>query len=398
MINPSKLLRSNLLHSDRLRKLVPGQVKALLKRRIPFADYRVEQLRREAEKRLGGPIPSESNYDSPHDVLLGIFFDNSYTYAFNVAACIELNVRFKVIDLAASDWVRRVVDSGCDAYLATPPTLLGIWRRMHKERLWVVSHDLGKRLCPTFEELYLWESKRRMRDWLVAHDVPHPETWVFFDRGKAMEFCQTTEYPVVAKTDSGAASKGIFVLRGRRAAERLVYRAFGKGILPRFADAREREQGSILFQEYVPHEFEWRIVRIGNDFMCRKKVRVGDYASGSKDIDWARPTPGLLNFVERVTDIQGFRSMALDLFESRVDKSDDSFLVNELQAIFGAIVREGNINEHMGCWRYGAGKEQWLFEPGFFYRNACANLRVRMILDDLDASMGGSVLKSDRAD
>lgn len=379
----SKLFQSKVFHSDRIRRFLPTGIKTLLKRQISYADYRSEQLRREAEHMLGGPVPLESDYDSPHTPVFGIFFDNGYTFAFNVAACRDLKVRFKVIDILASDWLHRVADSGCDAFLAAPDTLRGIWRRAYEERLWVVAHDLKKRLCPTFDELYLWESKRRMRDWLVAHDVPHPETWVFFDRKQAMSFCQNTEYPVVAKTDSGATAAGIFVLRDRYAAERLVSLAFGKGILTRFADAREREQGSILFQRYIPHEHEWRIVRIGNDFMCRRKVRIGDYASGSGDIGWAEPLPGMLDFAYQITKAGNFHSMAIDLFENPDPENGPPYLVNELQTLFGPIVRESNVNGHAGRWHFTPDNPIWQFEPGFFYQNACANLRVSMLSRDI---------------
>lgn len=388
-LKSSALLRSNLLHSERLRRAVPASIKAMTKRRIPYADYRVEQLRREAESRLGGRVPIESDYDSPYGVHVGIFLDSSYTFAFHVAACRDLGVRFKVIDLLASDWCRRVIEAGCDAFLASPPTLRSLWRRAYEERLWVVAHDLGKRLCPAFEELYLWESKRRMRDWLVAHDVPHPETWVFFDRGKAMEFCRNTNYPVVCKTDSGAASSGIAVLRDRRSAERIVAQAFGHGILARSSDRLEPERGGILFQRFVAHDFEWRIVRIGDDFLCRRKVRDGDFASGSGEIGWAEPLPGMLDFVWEITELGGFRSMAVDLFENPSPLHGRPFLVNELQAIFGAIEDERKVNAHTGRWRID--HNAWSFEPGFFYHNACANLRVMWLLRTIGQAPVGDV-------
>jgi len=394
-MNISKILSSDFLHSDTLRRMLPTWVKAGLKHRIPFADYRVEQLRREAEERLEGELPQQSDYESPYDVVLGIFSDNGYTYTFNIAACRELKVRFKVIDLLSSDWVRDVKVSGCDAFLATPPALLGIWHRIFQERLWVLENSLKASLYPTFDELYLWESKRRMRDWLLANEVAHPVTWVFVERREAIEFCRSTSFPVVCKTDSGAASSGIFVLGDRRSAERMVERAFGKGIIGRSADSRDREVGAILFQRYIPHECEWRVVRIGDHYMCRRKERLGDFASGSGGIGWALPEPGMLDFARRVTEIGGFRSMSVDLFDCGSDRGGSRFLVNELQTIVGAIVDETRINEYMGRWSWEVAVGKWKFEPGFFYQNACANLRVGMALKDLgfnvcaDGSKGG---------
>lgn len=374
-----KLLETEIIHSERLRRAVPGPVKRALKRRVPYADYRSEQLRREAERLLGGPIPTESDYDSPHGVTLGIFFDNGYAFASNVAACRELRVKFKVIDIMASDWIQLVRDSGCDTFLATPATLRSLWHRMYEERLWVVVNHLQKCICPSFEELFLWESKRRMHDWLVANDVPHPDTWVFFDRNEALRFCRETRYPVVAKTNSGAAASGIFVLDCRKEAEKLVKKAFAGGILGRSSDPREREDGTIIFQEHVPHDYEWRVVRIGDYFLCRRKVRIGAHASGSGDIGWAEPLPGMLDFARDVTEQGGFTSMAVDLFVTP-EFGNGLFLVNELQTIFGAIKQEANLNEHAGRWTI-LESGRWVFEPGFFYQNACANLRVQMLLD-----------------
>lgn len=375
------ILETNMIQSDRLRRLVPAFAKQALKRRLPFADFRSEQLRREAEARFGGAIPFESSYESQYPVLVGIFFDRSYTYAFNVAACRELGVRFKVVDLTANDWVERLRDSGCDGFLVTPPHLLRMLRGLYEERIRVVALDLGIPLCPTYPELYLWESKRRMRDWLIAHDVPHPATWVFLDCDEAMRFCRETSYPVVCKTDFGAASSGIIVVHNRRSAERLVTAAFSKGLLARSTDPRNRESGFVLFQEFVPHDYEWRVVRIGDDFMCRRKVRVGDFASGSGSIGWAEPLPKMLDFARAVTDKGGFTSMSVDMFENTTGRHDSPFLVNELQAIIG--FREVDQTDDMGRWRCGKSGE-WTFEKGCFHRNALANLRVKMLLQTLE--------------
>jgi len=305
---------------------------------------------------------------------------SSSTRAIHVAACIDLRVPFKVIDILANDWIERLEDNNCSGFLATPPALLNEWRRLYEERLWVVFHDLGKVLCPSFQGLYLWENKRRMHDWLIAHKVPHPETWVFVDRDRALGFVDVSEYPLVCKTNSGAASSGVFILQSRRDARRLVKHAFSKGILPRSTDFRDREVGSILFQEFVPHDYEWRIVRVGDDFMCRRKVRAGDFASGSGNIGWAEPLQGMLDFAKHVTDIGGFKTMSLDIFENKTLHHQSPFLVNELQAIIG--FRDVPETGHMGRWVCD-GNSVWHFEHGRFHDNALANLRVQVLLKEL---------------
>lgn len=373
--------------SDRLRRFIPAQIKAIVKKRLDYAEYRSAQLRREARKRLGGSIPSESDYPSPYPFILGIFSDNSYFYTHNIAACRDLSVRFKILDLTAVDWIQQIRNSDCDAFVASPSILLNLWQRLYEERLWVVCNELKKKLCPAFNELFLRESKRRVHDWLEAHDVPHPRTWVFFQKDDAKKFCAMCDYPLICKTNAGAASSGVFVVPQRRSANQLIEKAFSSGLLRRMADARERERGFILFQEYVPHDIEWRVVRVGRHFMCRKKIRRGDFASGSGDIGWEHPLPGMLDFTRHVTDLGGFGNMALDLFENSTGRGKSPFLVNELQPIIGPIKREDNVNEHMGRWSFALEENRWIFEPGFFYQNGCANLRIQNFLQEMGVSI-----------
>jgi hypothetical protein len=225
-----------------------------------------------------------------------------------------------------------------------------------------------------------------MRDWLVAHGIPHPRADVFYDREEALAFVDVADYPLVCKTDTSAAANGVFVLRSKRAAYRMVREAFGRGILPREWDRRDRQRGHILFQDFVPHDHEWRIVRIGDDFLCRRKTRVGDFASGSREIGWATPPMELLGFAKWVTEQGGFTSMAVDVFVTAGDDEEPRYLANELQCLFGAIKDPTKRNAHTGKWHLE--NANWRFEPGFFYQNACANLRVAHLLRTLAGRRG----------
>ena len=375
---------SRLLHSGLGRRLAPAWLKSVIKSAVPYAQFRSEQYRREAAELLGGPIPPRSDYASPYPFTVGIITDTSYYFAHNVKACREMRVAYRLMDISESNWVELVRESGCDVFLASPSTLLSSHRHMFDERLRVMVEDLGCFLCPSYSELWLWESKRRMRDWLVAHRIPHPRTDVFYDREEALAFVAGADYPLVCKTDTSAAANGVFVLREERAARHMVREAFGRGLLPRDWDRRERQRGSILFQFFVPHDHEWRIVRIGDDYLCRRKTRVGDFASGSGAIEWAAPPPELLDFVKHVTDAGGFTNMATDVFVAAEASQGGRYLVNELQCLVGAKILPPN--ELMGRWRHDAG--EWRFDKGDFYRNACANLRVAYVTEILAGRSG----------
>jgi hypothetical protein len=375
---------SGLLHSELGRRLAPAWLKSGIKSAIRYADFRSEQCRREAEELLGGAISPQSDYASPYPFSIGIIADTSYYFAHHVKACREMSVAYRLVDLSADNWVELVRESGCDAFLASPSTLLTSLRHMFDERLRVLVEDLNRPLYPSYSELWLWESKRRMRDWLVAHAIPHPRTDVFYDRGEALAFVDAADYPLVCKTDTSASANGVFVLKDERAACRMVREAFGRGILPRQWDRRDRQRGSILLQAFVPHDHEWRIVRIGDDYLCRRKVRVGDFASGSGGIEWAEPTKEMLSFVEKITVRGGFASMGVDFFVVPGNEPQERFLVNELQCLVGAKVLPPN--DLMGRWRHDG--EAWHFEKGDFYRNACANLRVAFVVNELQRLHG----------
>lgn len=383
-----RLGASGILHSELGRRLAPGWLKSAIKSAIPYAEFRSEQCRREAEELLGGPMSPQSDYASPYPFSIGIITDTSYYFAHHVRACREMCVAYRLVDISPSNWIELVRESGCDAFLASPSTLLSSLRHMFDERLRVIAEDMKKLLFPSYSELWLWESKRRMRDWLVAHGIPHPKSDVFYNRDESLAFVDAADYPLVCKTDTSAAANGVFVLRDKRAARRMAREAFARGILPREWDRRDRQRGNILFQAFVPHDHEWRIVRIGDDYLCRRKVRVGDFASGSGGIEWAKPTEEMLSFVEEVTNRGGFTSMGVDFFVVSHGGSREMFLVNELQCLVGEIVNEQNRNEHTGKWRRSSGN--WEFEPGFFYQNACANLRVALVVNELLRNRGST--------
>jgi hypothetical protein len=381
-----RLATSGLLHSGLGRRLAPAWLKSGIKSAIRYADFRSEQCRREAEELLGGAILPQSDYASPYPFAIGIITDTSYYFAYHVKACQEMSVAYRLVDISADNWVELVRESGCDAFLASPSALLTRLRHMFDERLRVLVEDLKRPLYPSYSELWLWESKRRMRDWLLAYEIPHPRTDVFYNSEEAIAFVEAADYPLVCKTDTSAAANGVFVLRDRRAARRMTREAFGPGILPRGWDRRDRQRGNILFQAFVPHDDEWRIVRIAGDYLCRRKTRVGDFASGSGGIEWARPAVEMLNFVEELTDRGGFRSMGVDFFVVPSPDPQHTFLVNELQCLVGAIQDPSKRNVDTGKWRRDGAA--WRFDPGFFYQNACANLRIAHVLRTLSRQRG----------
>lgn len=355
-------------------RVLPATLRQLARRYVPMTEREIE--RREAADPFARELPI---FDVPASRFrLGILREFFHYHKHYVAACRELGVSYRLLDLSANDWMERIQQAECDAFLVWPSVGIRAWREMFDERLSILENELGAVVYPCYRETWLYESKRRVREWLRAKGIPHPQTWIFFERSKADDFLAEVKLPVVVKTNLGAAHSGVWILRRRAELLRTVRRAFSRGLLARGRHRSEAEAGFVLLQEYLPNVREWRLVRIGNSYFGHPKGRVDDFHSGSGKIEWAPPETRHLNFLKSVTDIGGFTSMDLDVFETETGV----LLVNELQTVFGAgfSIDQTRINGKAGRFVYMTESSSWQFEEGDFARNACANARVEYLV------------------
>ncbi|UCD49590.1 MAG: hypothetical protein JSW27_18915 [Phycisphaerales bacterium] len=327
--------------------------------------------------------PPESSCDSEYPYTLGIIKEFWHAHWPYIGACRELGVAYKVLDLSGPDWLTVVERSGCDAFLVWPSVQLSVWKRMFDERLRIMSEDLNCVLFPDYGALWLYESKRRMHYWLEGHGVPHAKTWVFYDLEEALAFADRVDLPIVYKTDLGSGASGVIIFRRRRALKRHIKRCFRKGFTTYRRCRNDKEWSVVLLQEYIADASEWRMIRIGDSFFGYEKAKAGDFHSGSHRWRYGRPPSGLLDLTKSITDENDFLSMDLDIFVA----PDGRYLVNELQALFGM----GNpyemcvVDGKRGRMRYAGPGVGWQFEEGSFCQNYLCNLRVRALLQKLDA-------------
>lgn len=357
---------------DLARRWVPRPCRHWAQRFVSLSGVKLRESAR--QNPLAAVTASDENRTgSP--VRFGIVRNAAQYHAHFVQACLEVGVPFRVLDLARSDWLEQVEQSGCDVLLVWPDGFLSVWNCMIKERVRVLEEILGYAAVPSSREIWMYEDKRRMAYWLQAHRIPHPRTWVFYDGAEAEDFARQCELPVVFKTSFGAAATGVWIVRSRRELHRRVRRAIRRGVVGRGMDRRDREWGSVLLQEYLPEAKEWRLVRIGDSYFGHPKGRRGEFHSGSGVALWDVPEPRHLDFLHAVTEASGFRSMDVDVFET----PDGRLLVNELQAVFGASVAvdQSRVDGQPGRFVRSRGNGAWVFEPGDFARNACANERIR---------------------
>lgn len=318
-------------------------------------------------------------------------------------------VDYKVIDITLNDWIENIIVYDPHICLLKPAGKTSLFRTLYQERVDVIVNDLGIKTYPTFDELKIYESKRFFAYWAKANQISHPKTAVFYSKKEAISFINSSKYPIVGKMNIGASGNGVEILHNSAKAVKYVERAFNEGLssktgpklkkgkllkrawrklthpkelknrLKTYAEiAADKQKGYVIFQEFIPHEFEWRAVRIGDSFFAHKKIKVGEKASGTLLKEYDNPPLALFDYVKKLTDTFNFRSVAVDIFESE----SGAYFVNEIQCIFGqSDPYQMLVNEKPGRYIFDNG--QWNFEEGDFNQNQSYNLRLEYILSQL---------------
>lgn len=307
---------------------------------------------------------------------IAILSDVAHEHALYIKACIEMEQNYEVIDPYHPDWVNLVKNSNSEVFLFWPTIYKPIQKQFWDERLFTIKHYLKKNVFPSFEVLWLYESKRKSLNWLESNNYPHPKTTVFFDKQSALDFINNAELPLVCKTDQGASSTGVYILKTKAQAVKVIKRAFGRGLRMKNKGWNDVHQGYIIFQEFLPDCNEWRMIRVGDSYFCRFKIKVGEFHSGSGDIEWAKPPEFLLDSIKEISDKLDIPNINVDYFETK----DGRFLINEVHALWGG--KEIHHPELEGRYLY-LREKGWVFEKGDFFRNRCANLRIEWIQKNL---------------
>jgi hypothetical protein len=359
-----------------VKDYVPPALRRVIRQYVPLTDYDLHvRGQNDPYADSTGYLYEGSKYK------IGIIKEFAHYHKVYVAACQEMYISYNLVDLARSDWIDEISKANCDAYLVWPTSILSVWKAMFDDRLKTLQDELGAFVYPSYKETWLYENKLRTRDWLIANSIPHPQSWVFYDKESALNFVRTAAMPIVAKTNAGASATGVRIIRDRREASKYVHMAFTSGITASGRNPLDRQWGVVYFQEFLPDVKEWRMIRIGESYFGYRKEKRGDFHSGSGKWSWLDPGDKLLAFLKYVTDKGNFTSMNVDVFETE----DNQLLVNELQTVFGATTPADMLRIDNKPGRYLHSDNVWRFEEGDFSRNMCANLRLEYLIDQIQS-------------
>lgn len=358
---------------------VPQWFLRLVERNCDFLSLRTAKWVAE-DPYAGSPL--ESEYEPAFPFRLGIVKEFWHLHWPYIQACRDLRAAYTVIDISKPDWIDAVIQANCGALLVWPSVQCSIWKKMFDERLRIVSKVLNIPICPSFEEIWLYESKRRVDYWRHAHDIPAPATWIFYNKQNALDTLGQMTLPVIFKPDHGSGRSGILIFRERKKLEKFIINFFARGFLAPRDDWRELQWGNLYLQQYIEGVEEWRMIRIGSSYFGYKKAKTGDFHSNTQVV-FDNPPPKLLDFTEKLTELGGFTSMSFDIFET----PDGDYLLNEMHSVFGRDPWDHSMEVDGKPGRYvrNGKNRMWKFEEGVFTENSCCNLRVRMILERLQS-------------
>lgn len=262
-------------------------------------------------------------------------------------ACEACDVEYEIIDLFADDWITRIQNAHVNGILVREKANIAEYKEMYNERLMVINDYLRIPIYPSWHELFLYENKRMYSYFFETHNIPTPKTHVFYSKKTALQYCQTAHYPIVFKTNGGAAGTGVTIVKTLNHAQRLINQIFGRfnsrlalghchwakigGIIPVPKLGMSQRHYAII-QEFVDIETEWRMIKIGDTYAGYKRPM--EHGHGSCDLmEYGFPPKELLLLLKRVTEENHFDSISMDVLVGK----DGKYYVTEMQSLYGSF-------------------------------------------------------------
>ena len=237
--------------------------------------------------------------------------------------CEENNISYQKIDAFSSTLVQDC--RGIDAFMCH-------WHH-YDYSSWLVAKQIVAALeftgiysFPNLSTFWHYDDKIAQKYLLEAVGAPTPNTWVFYDRDRAIDWVlNDATFPIIFKLRRGSASSNVKLIQNKQEAEKLCNQAFNKGFISTpsyFYDFKQktrkqyslemmlnklknmpknfgkvlhirkefnREKGYLYFQEFLPNNtYDTRVTVIGDRaFAVKRSNRPNDFRASAS---------GLLNY------------------------------------------------------------------------------------------------------
>ena len=105
------------------------------------------------------------------------------------------------------------------------------------EHIWrVVSEQLNIPCFPSMSTVWHYDNKVKQYYMLKNTDFRIAESFIYWNKKKALDWAENTSFPKVFKLKGGAGSSNVTLIRSNRHAKSIIKKSFGRGIHPYFYD------------------------------------------------------------------------------------------------------------------------------------------------------------------
>lgn len=317
--------------------------------------------------------------DSKYTV--GILKEKWHLHSNYVRACNELKISYTVIDFFSKDWFNKLESKNIDLLIARPSVQYTPWKDMFDNRLKLLIDHSDYRIVPNYNALWMWESKLRTLEWLKVNELPHPNSYIFYDYKELEDFVTKCKYPIVYKASSGSGASGVKIIFNQSQLKSVATKVFDSGIRTYRKHKLDKEHGYVVLQDFLTEVKEWRIIRIGDYYFGFEKLKSGQFHSGSHNFGYGMPPRDCLDLVRGVTEKYDFKYVDIDVFITE----DGNCLINEIQPYFGQKDDREllQIGGETGRLVFNKITGNWDFEKGHFCKNNLCNLRLLEMIKTL---------------
>ncbi|MEW6506968.1 MAG: hypothetical protein AB1432_04390 [Bacteroidota bacterium] len=262
----------------------------------------------------------------------------------------------------------------------------------------VIQYQKKIKCFPNWATSWHYDDKIKQTYLLKENGFPICQSFIFYHKKQAIDWVNSTSYPVVFKLKNGAGSLSVYIIDSKRKARSLLNRMFGSGILqtdvsfrylaktlnfdlqkifrfyainfrnryykPEKQNIWLRHKNYVYFQKFLPdNQWDTRVTTAGNRAHAfRRFNRKNDFrASGSNiwDINPANIDIRMVRIALDISKYLGFQAMAYDFL---YDENKEPKIV-EMSYLYGGAGHPDFMN---GYWDEYLNWHEGRFWPQYF--------------------------------
>jgi glutathione synthase/RimK-type ligase-like ATP-grasp enzyme len=258
------------------------------------------------------------------------------------------NIAHVRLDISESDFWEKIRDLTLFVFRWTHSD----WsKQLAHTILPIIENEMKIKCFPNQATCWHYDDKIRQFYLLKQAGFPIIDSYIFWDKIKALKWAENADYPVIFKLKGGAGSQNVILIKNKSHAIQYIQKMFGKGVNPnkfKFTGSTYKEdfgiykkihkiggnilrkyrgedissfwqihKNYVLFQKFLPdNDYDTRVTVIGDRaFAFRRFNRKNDFrSSGSGNLD---VNPGKIDIqhvkiASEISKKMGFQSMAYD--------------------------------------------------------------------------------------